>query len=315
MVRRQHLLSDRESIRVQLFGSSQITHRTIDRRKGVLCVRYFPMFVAVAASVIPAFRATRVDPLVTPEESAQRPVFFGVTEEELNSEVELLKSSDLLAEVVVELGLHGQGEPGGGLGLGRLFGPPADEPGGEDPCPFNPDLTADDPDCEEPGGEDPCPFNPDLAADDPDCEEPVEELEPALTFDALAVCELLEDDLDLARGDMVVKSSDRVHVSNEFNADICWLDEQPLDTRRKYLVKHGTRTVKAWLSRIEHRVDVDTSQLLPGIRSLQMNDIARIGIKSQQPLVIDSYACNRATGSFIVIDEATHHTVGAGLIA
>jgi sulfate adenylyltransferase subunit 1 len=81
------------------------------------------------------------------------------------------------------------------------------------------------------------------------------------------------------------------------------------------LVKHGTKTVKVWLTRIEHRVDVNCSQLVGGLKSLQMNDIARVGIKAQQSLVVDSYACNRATGAFIIIDESTNNTVGAGMIA
>jgi sulfate adenylyltransferase subunit 1 len=93
------------------------------------------------------------------------------------------------------------------------------------------------------------------------------------------------------------------------------LSDRPLDTRRKYLVKHGAKTVKAWFLRVEHRVEVNTSQLVSGVESLQMNDIARVGIKAQQPLVIDSYADNRTIGSFIVIDEATNNTVGAGMIA
>ena len=125
---------------------------------------------------------------------------------------------------------------------------------------------------------------------------------------------LLEDDLDVSRGDMFVKNRDDVQVANEFNADICWLSEQPLDMRRKYLVKHTAKTVKVWLTRLEYRVDVNASQLVGGLQSLQMNDIARVGIKSQQPLVIDSYARNRATGSFILIDEANNNTVGAGMI-
>jgi len=98
---------------------------------------------------------------------------------------------------------------------------------------------------------------------------------------------------------MFVKNRDDVQVANEFNADICWLSEQPLDMRRKYVVKHTAKTVKVWLTRLEYRVDVNASQLVGGLQSLQMNDIARVGIKSQQPLVIDSYARNRATGSFI----------------
>jgi sulfate adenylyltransferase subunit 1 len=125
---------------------------------------------------------------------------------------------------------------------------------------------------------------------------------------------LLEDDVDVSRGDMIVKDRESVALTNEFRADICWLSEQPLDTRRKYLVKHAAKTIKVWLTRIEHRVDVNTSQLVGGLNSLQMNDIARVGIKGQQPLVIDSYARNRATGSFIIIDEVTNNTVGAGMI-
>ena len=133
-------------------------------------------------------------------------------------------------------------------------------------------------------------------------------------FAPQSVTLLLEDDIDISRGDMIVKDPDSVHVANEYNADICWLSEQPLDTRRKYWVKHATKTVKVWLTRIEHRVDVNTSQLVGGLKTLQMNDIARVGIKGLQPLVIDSYARNRATGSFILIDEATHDTVAAGMI-
>jgi sulfate adenylyltransferase subunit 1 len=134
-------------------------------------------------------------------------------------------------------------------------------------------------------------------------------------FAPQSVTLLLEDDLDVSRGDMVVKSRDDTQVASEFNADICWLSEQPLDTRRKYLIKHTTKIVKAWLTRIEHQIDINDSQLVGGIKRLQMNDIARVGIKSQQSLVIDSYARNRATGSFILIDEATNNTVGARMIA
>ena len=125
---------------------------------------------------------------------------------------------------------------------------------------------------------------------------------------------LLEDDLDVSRGDVIVQSDRDVPVANEFAADICWLDQQPLDLRRKYLVKHNTNTVKVWITRVDYRVDVNASELVGGGNILQMNDIARVGIKSQQPLVIDSYGRNRATGSFILIDEATNHTVGAGMI-
>ena len=125
---------------------------------------------------------------------------------------------------------------------------------------------------------------------------------------------LLEDDIDISRGDMIVKSGDNVSVAKQFDADICWLSEQPLDLRRKYAIKHTTKTAKAFVSQIQYRVDVNSLERLDGISRLQMNDIARVGVKVQQSLVIDSYARNRATGSFIMIDDATHNTVAAGMI-
>ena len=133
-------------------------------------------------------------------------------------------------------------------------------------------------------------------------------------FAPLSVTLLLEDDVDVSRGDLIVTDLASVHIASEFSADICWLSEQPLDTRRKYLIKHGTKSAKVWLTRIEHRIDINTSQLIGGLRSLQMNDLGRVSLKAPQPLVVDSYACNRATGSFILIDEATHNTVAAGMI-
>ena len=124
----------------------------------------------------------------------------------------------------------------------------------------------------------------------------------------------LADEIDVSRGDMIIGDKRAVRVVNEFSADICWFGDQPLDMRRKYLIKHTTKTVKAWLTRIEHRIDVNSANLIGGVTSLQTNDIARIGIRTPQPLVVDSYAQNRATGSFILIDEASNNTVGAGMI-
>jgi sulfate adenylyltransferase subunit 1 len=125
---------------------------------------------------------------------------------------------------------------------------------------------------------------------------------------------LLEDEIDISRGDMLVKSGDAARVAKEYDADICWFSEQPLDLRRKYAIKHTTKMTKALISRIQYRVDINSLQKVDGIARLQMNDIARVGVKVQQPLVIDSYARNRATGSFIVIDETSHNTVAAGMI-
>jgi sulfate adenylyltransferase subunit 1 len=125
----------------------------------------------------------------------------------------------------------------------------------------------------------------------------------------------LEDEIDISRGDMFVRSSTNApSVEKEFEAMLCWLSEAPLDLNRKYIVKHTTRTVKSLFSRLEYRVDVNTLAHHEAGK-LNMNDIARVAIKVQQPLALDRYSKNRSTGSFIVIDEATNNTVAAGMIA
>jgi sulfate adenylyltransferase subunit 1 len=124
----------------------------------------------------------------------------------------------------------------------------------------------------------------------------------------------LEDEIDISRGDMFVRGATSPKVEKEFGAMLCWLSETPLDKNRKYLVKHTTRTAKCSFSGIGYRVDVNTLEQ-HATEKLSMNDIAHVAIKMQQPLVFDSYAIDRATGSFIVIDEATNNTVAAGMIA
>jgi len=125
----------------------------------------------------------------------------------------------------------------------------------------------------------------------------------------------LADEIDISRGDMFVKASAHPpKVEKAFEAILCWLSEAPLDKNRKYLVKHTTRTAKCLFSSIDYRVDVNTLEKHSN-PSVNMNDIVRVAIKVQQPLVVDSYEIDRATGSFIVIDEATNNTVAAGMIA
>jgi len=124
----------------------------------------------------------------------------------------------------------------------------------------------------------------------------------------------LEDEIDISRGDMFVRSGVQPVVAKEFAAMLCWLSETPLDKNRKYLVKHTTRTARCLFSAIDYRVDVNTLEQHDADKLL-MNDIARVMMRVQQPLVFDSYATDRATGSFIVIDETTNNTVAAGMIA
>jgi len=124
---------------------------------------------------------------------------------------------------------------------------------------------------------------------------------------------VLDDAVDVSRGDMIVKSDDLPRVAKNFTARICWFDALPLDLSRKYLVKHTTRTVKARVMGILHKVDVNTLERHPAA-SLTLNEIARVSIQTQQPLFVDPYALNRTTGSFILIDETTNNTVAAGMI-
>ncbi|MDD2685054.1 MAG: sulfate adenylyltransferase subunit CysN [Gallionella sp.] len=124
----------------------------------------------------------------------------------------------------------------------------------------------------------------------------------------------LSDEIDISRGDMLVRSSAHPpKVEKTFDAMLCWLSESSLDKSRKYLIKHTTRTAKCLFSSVDYRVDVNTLEQHVN-PTVSMNDIVRVAIKVQQPLVFDSYEIDRATGSFIVIDEATNNTVAAGMI-
>lgn len=123
----------------------------------------------------------------------------------------------------------------------------------------------------------------------------------------------IEDHLDISRGDMLVKTSEHPTIAKEFSAMICWLAEQPLDPARKYILKHTTRMLKGQISQIDYLVNVNTLEH-EAADTLAMNEIAKVSMKIQQPIVFDSYARNRATGSFIVIEEVTNNTVAAGMI-
>jgi sulfate adenylyltransferase subunit 1 len=124
---------------------------------------------------------------------------------------------------------------------------------------------------------------------------------------------LLEDEIDISRGDMIVKSSEAKEPVKQLDAMLCWLSETPLSPARSYIIRHTTRESKAKVGTIEYRVDVNTLEQQP-VQVLGMNDIAKISFRLAQPLSVDSYADNRATGAFIVIDESTNNTVGAGMV-
>jgi sulfate adenylyltransferase subunit 1 len=124
---------------------------------------------------------------------------------------------------------------------------------------------------------------------------------------------LLDRELDVSRGDLLVRAGEAPAAAKTLDAIVCWLHERPLEAGRRYLVRHTTRETKASLAAIEWRIDVNTLERGPAA-SLALNDIARVTLKLAQPVFADPYAESRATGAFIVVDEATNDTVGAGMI-
>ncbi len=124
----------------------------------------------------------------------------------------------------------------------------------------------------------------------------------------------LADDLDISRGDLICGPSDRPSLERELTADVCWMAEAPLRPRGRYLVKHAAHTVAALVDDVLDRVDVHTLEREPAPGELGLNDIGRVRLRTAKPVAFDAYARNRATGAFIVIDETTNDTVGAGMI-
>ncbi|MBS1171156.1 MAG: sulfate adenylyltransferase [Burkholderiaceae bacterium] len=124
---------------------------------------------------------------------------------------------------------------------------------------------------------------------------------------------LLDEYLDISRGDLLTAADEPATLLKSVEADICWLSEEALDARRKYWLKHTTHKVGAKITGIESLLDVNTQQRRRS-ESVGLNDIARISLNVQQPLAADAYSDNRATGAFILIDQVTHQTVAAGMI-
>jgi sulfate adenylyltransferase subunit 1 len=124
---------------------------------------------------------------------------------------------------------------------------------------------------------------------------------------------LLNEYLDVSRGDMLAGSAQPATLLKQVSADLCWMADEPIDLRRKYWLKHGTRQTAAKVTAIDSLLDINTQQRHPAT-SLKLNDIARVSLTVQQPLAADAYDAIRATGAFILIDEVTHQTVAAGMI-
>jgi sulfate adenylyltransferase subunit 1 len=136
----------------------------------------------------------------------------------------------------------------------------------------------------------------------------------AEAFSPMSVVMNLADEIDISRGDMIVKANNPPSVAREVDAMICWFSEQKLVPGGKYLIRHTTREARCAIKAVRYKVNISTLHKVEGDLEIGMNDIGRIHLRTAVPLLCDSYHRNRATGSFILVDEFTNATVAAGMI-
>ena len=139
------------------------------------------------------------------------------------------------------------------------------------------------------------------------------ELEEAMAPMSLTL--RLEDELDISRGELICRPEEAATVGRELAADVCWMTDRALKAGGRYVLKQTSRMATAIVDRIEDVVDVHTLERSQPAQELALNDIGRVHLRTSVPLAFDPYTSNRRTGSFILIDEDSNETVGAGLIA
>ena len=130
----------------------------------------------------------------------------------------------------------------------------------------------------------------------------------------MSVAMTLEDDIDVGRGDMIVRKNNQPQASQEFDVMLCWLSSAAAKPGAKYIIRHTTNEEKAMIREVIYKMDINSFERDPEDKDLNMNDICRVKIRCNRPLMIDSYRDNRITGSIILIDAATNETVAAGMI-
>ena len=130
----------------------------------------------------------------------------------------------------------------------------------------------------------------------------------------MSVTMTLEDDIDISRGDMIVRENNVPQSGQDIELMICWFNKRALQSDSRYLLQHTTHEVRCQVKEVRYKMDITTLRRIQQDPALGMNDIGRIRIRTTQPLYYDSYRRNRYTGSVIFIDEQTQETVGAGMI-
>ena len=133
-------------------------------------------------------------------------------------------------------------------------------------------------------------------------------------FAGMSVAMTLEDDIDMSRGDMIVKPNNLPVKDQRLSAMICWFNDSPARPRAKYILKHTSNEPMAMITEIEYKVDVNSLKRITDDQTINMNDICKVKIRTTAPIMMDEYSRNRRTGSFILIDSATNETVAAGML-
>ena len=133
-------------------------------------------------------------------------------------------------------------------------------------------------------------------------------------FAPMSVSITLDDDIDISRGDMIVRSNNKPEATQDIEVMLCWLNNSPSRARTKYSIKHTSNDQKAMIKEIVYKIDIETLERNTEDTILQMNDISKVKIRTTKPLMIDPYRENRTTGSIILIDDTTNETVAAGMI-
>ena len=141
---------------------------------------------------------------------------------------------------------------------------------------------------------------------------PSGEIEEA--FAPMSVTMTLEDEIDISRGDMIVRKNNQPEQKQDLEAMLCWMDNKALVPNGKYALRHTSADVRCMVQDVLYKVDINTLHRNEEDRNIGMNDIARVKIRTTKPLHTDSYKQNRHTGSFVLIDEGSNNTVAAGMI-
>ena len=133
-------------------------------------------------------------------------------------------------------------------------------------------------------------------------------------YPPMSVTITLEDDIDISRGDMIVKPNNQPEVTQDLEVMLCWLNDKPLNPKGRYTLRHTSRETRCVVKDIRYKVDINTLHRMDGDVQMGLNDIGRVLLRTSAPVMCDAYTRNRSTGAIVLVDEFTHETVAAGMI-